>query len=144
MRTTANKEMFTFYMSLLADNLSDKEQKKAPIPDIEVMMNTLISAFKKTLFETDASDALEIFLRKPDSWARQEVLTEELTSLDKSKQEEVLKLFLEFSDLIKYKQKESDSISGKYNITISSSTGLVIGDANSVTQSFVEKGKKKK
>ena len=87
----------------------------------------------------DAKSALEALEKKPDSEGRQTTMKEELSSLEVEKDTELIRLaqtFLEQAD-----QKGAQS--GKYVITIQNAQGTVIGDHNTVRQSFTNRPDKK-
>jgi hypothetical protein len=107
-------------------------------------INDLYQAFKARLLpkvegKEDAQSALVALEKKPDSEGRQLALKEELTNLQVEKDTELIRLaqtFLEQAD-----QKGAQA--GKYVITIQNAQGTVIGDNNTVRQSFTNRLDKK-
>lgn len=87
---------------------------------------------KKVKGKEDAQEALAGVEKKPESEARQAVLKEELASLEVAKDEELLKL----AQAVLERLDESGAKSGKYNVSITGSQGIVIGDHAKVEQRF--------
>lgn len=94
---------------------------------------------KKAEKNEDAQDAIAKIEKQPDSKARQELLKEELGKLSLDNDEELLKLAQSLLDAL----KESGDKSGKYNVDVQSSQGIVVGDNANVTQNFGDTDRKK-
>lgn len=108
---------------------------KAAIKDMyDALKSRLV---KKTDKNEDIQDALDKVEKQPDSKARQELLKEELGKLELDKDDELLKLAQSLLDAL----KES---SGKYNVDIQNSQGVVVGDHATVNQNFEGSTRKKK
>jgi hypothetical protein len=90
---------------------------------------------KKVESKDDAKEALSSLEKKPDSEPRQAVLKEELAGLEIEKDTELLTL----AKTLLEKLDEKGAQAGKYNITIGSATGVVIGDHAKVEQHFGKK-----
>jgi hypothetical protein len=107
-------------------------------------INDMYQAFTARLLpkvegKEDAQSALVALEKKPDSEGRQLALKEELANLQVEKDTELIRLaqtFLEQAD-----QKGMQA--GKYVITIQNAQGTVIGDNNTVRQSFTNRLDKK-
>ena len=87
---------------------------------------------KKAEKNEDARDAIAKVEKQPDSKARQELLKEELGKLELDKDDELLKIAQSLLDAL----KESSGNSGKYDVNIQNSQGIVVGDDANVTQNF--------
>lgn len=87
---------------------------------------------KKFTGKEDVQEALAGVEKKPESKARQAVLEEEMAGLDIANDEELLKL----AQAVLEKLDEPGAQAGKYNIHISGSQGIVIGDYAKVDQQF--------
>jgi len=94
---------------------------------------------KKAEKNEDAQDAIAKIEKQPDSKARQELLKEELGKLSLDNDEELLKLARSLLDAL----KESGDKSGKYNVDVQNSQGIVVGDNANVTQNFGDTDRKK-
>ena len=88
----------------------------------------------------DAQDAIAKVEKQPDSKARQELLKEELAKLELDKDDELLKIANSLLEAL----KASGGSSGKYDVDIHDSQGIVVGDHSSVTQNFGAGTEKKK
>ena len=95
---------------------------------------------KKTEKNEDAQDAIAKVEKQPNSKARQELLKEELGKLELDKDDELLKLAQSLLELL----KESGGKTGKYDVDIQNSQGIVVGDNANVTQNFGKVNEKKK
>jgi outer membrane protein assembly factor BamB/primosomal replication protein N len=95
---------------------------------------------KKTEKNEDAQDAIVKVEKQPDSKARQELLKEELSKLELDQDDELLKLAQSLLNVL----KESGENTGKYNVDIQNSQGIVVGDQANVTQNFGDTAEKKK
>ena len=87
---------------------------------------------KKIEGHQEAQTALGTLENKPASEARQAVLKEELAGLDIVKDAELIDL----AKLLLEKIDAEGAEQGKYNITIASAQGVVIGDHARVEQHF--------
>jgi hypothetical protein len=94
---------------------------------------------KKAEKNEDAQEAITKVEKQPDSKARQELLKEELGKLSIDNDDELLKLAQSLLDSL----KESGDKSGKYNVDIQNSQGIVVGDKSNVTQNFGDMDRKK-
>jgi len=86
----------------------------------------------KTEANADAKDALEKVEKEPQSKARQDFLKEELAKLDIDEDPQLV----EMAQTLLKKFEEAGAKTGKYNISISDSEGIVVGDDAQVTQYF--------
>lgn len=110
---------------------------KAATKDIyDALKSRLIKKAEKS---EDAQDAIAKVEKQPDSKARQELLKEELGKLPLDNDDELLKLAQSLLDVL----KKSDDKSGKYNLDIQNSQGIVVGDNSNVTQNFGDVDRKK-
>ena len=119
----------------LAAGLTDTA--KAATKDIYDALKSRL--MKKAEKNEDAQDAIAKIEKQPDSKARQELLKEELGKLSLNNDEELLKLAQSLLDAL----KESGDKSGKYNVDVQNSQGIVIGDNPNVTQNFGNETRKK-
>jgi hypothetical protein len=87
----------------------------------------------------DAKSALVALEKKPDSEGRQLAVKEELASLEVEKDAELVRLAKTFLEQI----DPNGAQSGKYIINIQNAQGTVIGDQNTVTQTFTNRPEKK-
>lgn len=87
---------------------------------------------KKVAGKEEAQAALAGVEKKPESAGRQAVLKEELAALEVTKDEELLRL----AQAVMEKLDEPGAQTGKYNIHITGSQGIVIGDHANVEQRF--------
>jgi hypothetical protein len=83
----------------------------------------------------DAKNALVALEKKPDSEGRQLSLKEEFTNLNIDQDTELVHMAQAFLERI----DEIGAQSGKYVINIQNAHGMVIGDNNSVKQTFTNK-----
>ena len=99
------------------------------------LLNRLIVEIKNQVTNNnDALSALVSIEKNPTSLARQALLREELDNLNLKNAillEELASEILE--------QSEKVTTQTKYNINISSGSGIVIGDANNISQSIISK-----
>jgi hypothetical protein len=122
----------TLIASALVGGLSAglTDTAKAATKDIYDALKSRL--MKKAEKSEDAQDAIAKIEKQPDSKARQELLKEELGKLSFDNDEELLKLAQSLLDVL----KKSDDKSGKYNVDIQNSQGIVIGDNSNVAQNF--------
>jgi len=104
----------------------------------------MYQAFKARLMpkvesNEDAKSALVALEKKPNSEGRQLAVKEELTSLEVEKDTELIRLAQTFLEQVDQKGTEA----GKYVITIQNAQGTVIGDQNTVRQTFTNRPDKK-
>lgn len=94
---------------------------------------------KKAEKNEDAQDAIAKVEKQPDSKARQELLKEELGKLELDKDEELLKIAQSLLEAL----KAAGGNSGKYDVDIQDSQGIVVGDNANVTQNLGDMKEKK-
>lgn len=89
----------------------------------------------KTAVSDDAKDALEKVEKEPQSKARQDFLKEELVKLRVDNDQQLI----EMAKTLLEQFEQLGTKSGKYNISISTGEGIIIGDGSQVTQYFGNK-----
>jgi hypothetical protein len=103
----------------------------------------LYQAFKARLMpkveaDENARSAITALEKKPDSEGRQLAVKEELANLEVGKDSELVRL----AQILLEQIDQKGALAGKYVITIQNSQGTVIGDKNTVTQTFSNKPEK--